>query len=109
MSIALLIKPKDGEQRYVPVSTESMFNAFWLPVSERLGLSHIPDFRFGTTLSGTHVPELVAEFTRLRDAMQAGPVEVPDDAATAIAERLSHLLSVMGELDTSADTELFIG
>jgi hypothetical protein len=110
MSIALTIKAPGADPQHVPIATESFFNLYWLPVSERLGLGRVLELQFGVTIPAAELADVIAEMSQLQAAMAGNAVpEVPRDAANAIVDRLEHVLGILRGLDTSQGLEVSIG
>ena len=63
MSVALVVEGPGG--RYLPVATEAVFAARWLPACRALGLVWIPQLQLGLDLTPEVCGPLIAELETL--------------------------------------------
>ena len=63
MSVALVVEGADG--RYLPVATEAVFEARWLPACRALGLVGVPQLQVGLDLTPEVCGPLIAELDAL--------------------------------------------
>lgn len=63
MSVALVVEGDDG--RYLPVATEAVFEADWLPACRSLGLVWVPQLQLGLELTPEVRGPLIAELEAL--------------------------------------------
>jgi hypothetical protein len=67
MSVALLVATGDeAERRIVPVATQELFRARWLPGAAQLGLEWIERMETGFDVTVDNRDAVVDELTRLR-------------------------------------------
>src|SRR5262249_16151812 len=71
MSVSLLIKStKESEQRLVPVATQAILKARWLPGAQELGLEWVELMETGFDVTNENRQEVVEELCRLREWME---------------------------------------
>jgi hypothetical protein len=110
MSVAVVITFRDEDAvgpSYLPVATEAIFSAHWLPAAERLGLVWMPLFQSGTTVAIEDIPTVRAEFEQLRDYF----ARAPDDVVMIehLRERSKWLSTELARIDPAMIRDLFIG
>ena len=109
MSVALSIQPRGtpgAAPRIVPVATQDIFQRYWLPGSEALGLQWVPLFETGIPLGKDDVPDVLQELRALDDWTR---VHAPETAAV-IGVRLEGLIAELsGLVGTLEQVEVFIG
>ena len=110
MSVALFLKygTPGREERLVPIATQQLFDKYWLPVSEEIGLQWIPIFRSGLPLNMEDIPFVTDELVRLREYMlqvATIPLEVREHAK----ERIDRLADELQTAQKDTDVHLYIG
>ena len=110
MSVAVVITFRNEDTSgpsYLPVATEEIFAAYWLPAATRLGLAWMPLFQSGTTVAIENFPSVRAEFEQMRDHF----ARAPEDAAMIehLRERSRWLSAELARLDPANIRDLFIG
>ena len=82
MSVAVVITFRNEDTTgptYLPVATEEIFAAYWLPAAARLGLVWMPLFQSGTTVAIEDFPSVRAEFEQMRDHFARAPEDAAPD------------------------------
>lgn len=103
MSVSLLIKDtKDAEQRLIPVATQAIFKAKWIPLAHELGLEWIDLMETGFDVTKENRKEVLDELSRLRERMER-------NGDTHELERLDRLLAEVGAIRFDAGATAFIG
>lgn len=110
MSVAVVITLRNegsAGRTYLPVATEDIFSAYWLPAAARLGLVWMPLFQSGTTVAIEDFPSVRAEFAQMHDYF----ARAPEDAAMIehLRERSRWLSDELARLDLANIRDLFIG
>ncbi len=110
MSVAVVITYRNegaSGRDYLPVATEDLFSAYWLPAAARLGLVWMPLFHSGTTVAIEDFPEVRAEFEQMRDLFAVAP----DDTKMIehLRERSRWLSDELARVDLANIQDLFIG
>lgn len=110
MSVAVVITFRNEGTTgptYLPVATEEIFAAYWLPAAARLGLVWMPLFQSGTTVAIENFPSVRAEFEQMRGHF----ARAPEDAAMIehLRERSRWLSAELARLDPANIRDLFIG
>lgn len=110
MSVAIVITFHNEDTTgaaYLPVATEEIFAAYWLPAAARLGLVWMPLFQSGTTVAIGDFPSVCAEFERMRDHF----AHAPENAAMIehLRERSRWLCAELARLDPKTIRDVFIG
>ena len=105
MSVAILVEFKDSSRNalYIPLATEGTYSSEWVPLAKSQGLSWLPLFQSGTTVSVEDLPTVVNEFRRLRAALASNP------RLQFMAERLDVVLERFRDIDSREIAEIFIG
>jgi hypothetical protein len=107
MSIAVIITYRDAASpgpRYLPLATEVVFSAHWLPAAAALGCSWLPLFQTGTPVDPDELPAVRAELERVRDHFARAP-----EASEQLRERSRWLVEELARLDPAEIREIFIG
>ena len=110
MSIAVVITLRNegtAGDAYLPVATEDIFAAYWLPGAARLGLVWMPLFQSGTTIAIEDFPSVRAEFEQMRDYFAHAPDSAP--MIEHLRERSRLLSAELAHLDPATIRDLFIG
>lgn len=108
MSIELMIQPKGhGPEmaRTVPIATHAMFDLYWAPAAQTLGLSWVPLFRTGVPVNADDIADIVEELLALRRAIEISASG--DDGV--VLPRIDRLLSELRSTGHDPDVDLYIG
>ncbi|MET4023191.1 hypothetical protein [Bradyrhizobium sp. S3.2.12] len=110
MSVAVVITFRNEDTTgptYLPVATEEIFAAYWLPAAARLGLVWMPLFQSGTTVAIEDFASVRAEFEQMRDHF----ARAPEGAAMIehLRDRSRWLSAELARLDPANIRDLFIG
>jgi hypothetical protein len=109
MSVALYLKKADdGEDRVVPISTERVFEDYWQPAAQKLGLKWVPLFQTGLPIESEDIPPVLDELGQLKaefDRTRPGSADVSD----YVRERLDRLIAELSELANNGRSEVYIG
>jgi len=89
----------------VPVATEEVFRAHWLPGARALGLVWLPMFETGVKLGTGDIPAVLEELRALERWLSAN---APDSAAL-VKPRIARLIEVLESLPPLLDGHAFIG
>jgi hypothetical protein len=105
MSVAILIEFKEParQELYIPVATQGAYSSEWVPAAEALGLTWLPLFLEGTTVSVDDLPTIMEELQRLR-ALLGG-----DPAKAATVDRIDFILGRLRSIDSNAIAGIFVG
>lgn len=110
MSVAAVITyrmPPGSNDRpgYLPVATETDYNAYWRPLAARLDLELVAQFGVGISVDTDQFDDLLAELVVLqRVAGQSGR-----SGDEQVSVRAQLLIDLVGNLDRGQVQELFIG
>ena len=103
MSVALLIRDdKDAEQRLVPVATQHVFKAKWLPGATELGLEWVDLMETGFDVTEENQRAVVDELGRLREWLNAR-------SEAHEIERLDRLVAELRVLRFNDGATAFLG
>jgi hypothetical protein len=110
MSVAVVITFRDEDvtrPTYLPVATEAIFSAHWMPIAARLGLLWMPLFQSGAAVAIEDLPAVRGEFDQLRDYF----AQAPDDTAMIehLRERSQWLSAELARIDPATIRDLYIG
>jgi hypothetical protein len=105
MSVALTITDESAEasSRQIPVATQKLFNARWLPGARQLGLGWVELMETGFDVTSENRDALVDELQRLRRWMVTQPSHAYD------VERLDRLVAELRQLRFAPNIRAFIG
>ena len=108
MAIDLLIQRRNQPMetgRVVPIATHDVFQRYWLPAVQALGLKFVPLFETGFPVSPDDLPDVLAELDTLSKWLEPHA----HDEAKPILLRLQTLISELKALKDNNDTTLYIG
>ena len=109
MSVALMIEKVDGNElgKYIPVSGESSFAKYWLPVIEDLKFTWLPLMQSGFPITEEDLPDVLGELRQLKQ--QLSNYYMPEsDTFQYINSRLTTLLMELEALK-GKKVELYLG
>ena len=71
MSVALMIEKIDGEElnKYIPVSIESFFLNYWLPVIKQMKLVWLPLMQPGFPITEEDLPDVLTDLRQLQEQL----------------------------------------
>ena len=108
MSVAVLITYREDVAApgptYLPLATEAVYAADWLPAATALGCVWMPLFQSGAPVPLEDLPAVMGELTRLRDYFAATEAADP-----AVRERSAWLVGELEKVDPATVHELWIG
>lgn len=105
MSVAILIEFKDPnrDELYIPLATEGAYSSEWVPLAKQLGLSWLPLFQTGTSVSVEDLPTVMGELRRLHNVLSE------NRSKPSIVERLEFVLDRLQAVDNQQVAGIFIG
>ena len=107
MSVALLLTHKDDRRTMLPVATEEVFERYWVPSSEQLGLEYVPLFQTGVRVTRDDLPLISQELDQLRAHFAAA---YRDEVGEGLLQRVDLLAGALAELQLARETpDIYIG
>lgn len=108
MSVELLFKNKDtGESNLIPISSNEIFENYWIPECRRLSLNLIPMLLDGIDITRDTIPYFMTEFSRLRESILSK--ERPEKNDNLIIDRINVIIDFLEMINSNPNLrfELF--
>ena len=89
----------------MPIATEAVFRAHWLPVARALGLEWVPLFATGVPVAAADLAAVIEELTAFRQHLETTRPASWD----AVIARADRLVAELERLQGDGTAEIFIG
>ncbi len=95
MSVSLQISGKnipESEWENIPVATESVFEKYWLPLSEDLNLEYVPLFQYGIEIGSDTLNEVLQELKLIKNEVMNKQTDIN---YKNLSERIDNLIKTL--------------
>ncbi len=108
-------RSKPGQIVHSPVSAQSGWGEFWLPVSQALRLKWIPEWEWGVEFYAKDIPNVIQEFTKVKDFVTNDPAsqrywqQYGPDYPVRFSRRIEQIVELLSEYEANEDYVWSIG